>query len=99
MTLENYKKLCDEIWYHNKLYYVDQKPILSDEEFDYLFKKLEAIEKEHPEWVSPISPTQRVGETTLSFKTIEHRIPMLSLAKEATPVFPLSSLQEYLIYQ
>jgi DNA ligase (NAD+) len=59
---------------------VDQNPILSDEEFDHLFKKLEAIEKEHPDWISPTSPTQRVGETPLSFKTVEHRIPMLSLA-------------------
>lgn len=80
MTREDYKKLCDEIWYHNKLYYVDQQPILSDEEFDHLFKKLEAIEKEHPDWISPTSPTQRVGETTLSFKTVGHHIPMLSLA-------------------
>lgn len=80
MTYEDYKKLCDEIGYHNKLYYVDQKPIISDEEFDHLLKKLESIEKQHPDWISPTSPSQRVGESTLSFKTIEHRIPMLSLA-------------------
>lgn len=80
MTYEDYKKLCEEIWHHNKLYYVDQKPIISDEEFDHLLKKLESIEKQHPDWISPTSPSQRVGESTLSFKTIEHSIPMLSLA-------------------
>lgn len=80
MTHEDYKKLCEEIWYHNKLYYVDQKPIISDEQFDHLLKKLEAIEQQHPEWISTTSPSQRVGESALGFKTIEHRIPMLSLA-------------------
>jgi DNA ligase (NAD+) len=76
-----YDQLCQEIWYHNKLYYVDHAPIISDEEYDYLFKKLEKIEKEHPDWVSSSSPTQRVGESlTKGFKTVVHQTPMLSLA-------------------
>jgi DNA ligase (NAD+) len=81
MKKEDYDKLCLDVWHHNKLYYVDHAPILTDEEFDALLKKLEKIEKEHPQWVSETSPTQRVGEMlTEGFKTVEHRIPMLSLA-------------------
>ncbi len=80
MTREEYDKLCNEIRYHNKLYWVDQQPVISDEEYDHLFHKLEEAEKKHPEWVSPTSPTQRVGGVALSFKTVTHRIPMLSLA-------------------
>lgn len=81
LTQQAYQKLCDEIWQHNKLYYVDHKPVISDEEFDHLLAKLEQIEKEHPEWVTHSSPTQRVGEAlTEGFRTIEHRTPMLSLA-------------------
>ncbi|MBA3723157.1 MAG: NAD-dependent DNA ligase LigA [Parachlamydiaceae bacterium] len=82
MTDKNtYEKLCEEIWNHNRLYYVEHAPIISDEEFDHLLKKLESIEKEHPEWVDPTSPSRRVGESlTDGFKTVEHHVPMLSLS-------------------
>jgi len=80
MTRVEYETLCEEIWKHNKLYY-EGSPIISDEKFDHLLKKLEQIEKEHPDWVTPSSPTQRVGETpSKGFETVLHRIPMLSLA-------------------
>lgn len=80
-TREEYEALCDTIARHNRLYYVDHQPEISDESFDHLLKLLEKIEKEHPEWVTSSSPTQRVGEAlTSGFKTIAHRIPMLSLA-------------------
>lgn len=76
-----YDKLCKEIWEHNRLYYVEHNPKISDEEFDHLFNKLIAIEKKHPEWVDSSSPTQRVGEMLVGgFKTVKHHIPMLSLA-------------------
>lgn len=76
-----YDQLCREVWKHNKLYYVDHAPIISDEEFDHLLKKIEDLENHHPHWVTPASPTQRVGEMlTEGFKTSVHRIPMLSLA-------------------
>lgn len=81
----DYEMLCQEIWHHNKLYYIEHQPELSDKQFDLLFKKLEQIEKEHPEWVTAASPTQRVNETvSKGFKTIPHRIPMLSLANTYT---------------
>lgn len=80
MNHDIYLKLCEEIWRHNRLYYIDHAPEISDQEFDFLLKKLEKVEKEHPEWVFPGSPTRRIGETlTEGFQTEEHRTPMLSL--------------------
>lgn len=72
--------LVQEIWRHNKLYYIDHAPEISDQEFDFLLKKLEAMEREHPEWITRSSPTQRVMESlTDGFKTVTHAVPMLSL--------------------
>lgn len=76
-----YEKLCEEVWEHNRLYYSEHKPVISDEEFDTLLKKIESIEQIHPEWIHSTSPTQRVNETpTEGFKTVMHQTPMLSLA-------------------
>ncbi len=80
-TKQTYDQLCQVIWHHNRLYYIDHAPEISDEEYDLLFKRLEQLEREHPEWISPSSPTQRIGESlTKGFKTVTHRVPMLSLA-------------------
>ncbi len=80
MRKDEYEKLCKEIWDHNRFYYVDHAPKISDEEFDKLYKHLEHTEQQHPEWISPHSPTQRVGEAlTRGFKSVEHKVPMLSL--------------------
>lgn len=79
-TYEEYCALCLEIWEHNKRYYVDHNPIITDIEFDHLYKLLERIEQEHPEWILPTSPTQRVGEVlTAGFQSVVHKTPMLSL--------------------
>lgn len=76
-----YEKLIEEIKKHDFLYYVESKPEITDYEYDQLYKKLEKIEKEHPDWVRPSSPTQRIGEVPLkSFRQVEHKIPMMSLA-------------------
>jgi len=76
-----YEQLCELIWHHNRLYYTDHAPEISDEEYDLLFKKLEQLERDNPQWIIPSSPTQRVSESlTSGFKSIEHKIPMLSLA-------------------
>lgn len=76
----DYDKLCQEIWEHINLYSAG-KPIISDEAYDALFRRLVEIEKKHPEWINPNSPTQRVGEIlTSGFQSITHTIPMLSLA-------------------
>lgn len=81
MTFQEYENLCAEVWKHHRHYFIEHRPIISDEAFDRLYHRLEEIEKQHPEWILPTSPTQRVGEAlTAGFKTVEHRIPMLSLA-------------------
>lgn len=67
-------------------YYILDRPALTDEEYDRLFDELLAIEKAHPEWVTPDSPSQRVGasvETT--FEPVRHAVPLLSLGKCTTP--------------
>ncbi len=80
-TQEKYRKLIQEIHRHDQHYYVHAKPLISDYAYDQLVKQLEAIEKSHPELVSPASPTQRVSEmTSKGFKQVAHRHPMLSLA-------------------
>ena len=73
-------KLRAELDRHNRLYYVDAAPEVSDKEYDTLLKQLEAIEAEHPELVTPDSPTQRVGgEPIEGFVPVRHALPMLSI--------------------
>lgn len=73
-------ELKEQIHLHNHRYYVLNDPLLSDREFDLLFKELEGLEAEHPEWVTPDSPTQRVGAAPdTAFGTVPHGMPMLSL--------------------
>jgi len=74
------KKLREKIKHHEKKYYVDNDPQISDYEFDLLVKKLQELEKQFPELITPESPTQRVGEQPLeAFVSVQHRTPMLSL--------------------
>ncbi len=76
-----YEALKAEIEQHNRLYYIDAQPEISDAEFDELMRELEAMENGHPELRTPDSPTQRVGGApTEGFETVEHRTPMLSIA-------------------
>ncbi|MFN0065059.1 MAG: NAD-dependent DNA ligase LigA, partial [Chlamydiales bacterium] len=63
MNEKAYRKLCEEIWEHHRHYYIENAPVISDFEFDKLFFHLEKMEREHPEWIFPGSPTQRVGES------------------------------------
>jgi DNA ligase (NAD+) len=68
------------IRHHEERYYVLTDPEISDAEFDHLVKALEALERDHPELVTPDSPTQRVaGRPVEGFPTVEHAEPMLSL--------------------
>ncbi|MCP4402733.1 MAG: NAD-dependent DNA ligase LigA [bacterium] len=72
--------LRDEIRYHNKLYYVDNNPEISDAEYDRLMQRLKDLEAEHPDLITPDSPTQRVGVALSGdFETVSRRVPMLSL--------------------
>ena len=69
------------IVYHEWRYYVLNDPVISDFEYDSLYKRLEALEQWYPELISPDSPTQRVSnDLTEDFPSVEHLVPMLSLA-------------------
>ncbi len=66
--------------HHNRLYYTDAEPEISDAEYDKLFRELENLEKRHPALADPNSPTQRVGAKPLDgFSQIQHPVPMLSI--------------------
>ncbi|HKR55349.1 MAG TPA: hypothetical protein VJS20_03550, partial [Gemmatimonadales bacterium] len=69
-----------------RAYYVDDRPEMSDAEYDVLFRELEALEAQHPELKTPDSPTQRVGsEPSAAFKKHRHLVPMLSLDNAFDP--------------
>jgi DNA ligase (NAD+) len=73
-------ELRREIEKHNRLYYEEAAPTISDRDYDRLYKELVDLEADFPKLVTPDSPTQRVGGTPLqAFAQIEHRVPMLSL--------------------
>ena len=77
---ERIAELRSEIDAHNYRYYVLDEPSVPDAEYDRLFKELRALEDEHPELVTPESPTQRVGgEALAAFGQVRHEVPMLSL--------------------
>jgi DNA ligase (NAD+) len=72
---------------HNRRYYVDDAPTISDAEYDALFRELEALEASHPEVRLPDSPTQRVGGAARTdFAPVRHAIPMLSIRTETDTV-------------
>ena len=76
--LNELKKIIEE---HNYNYYVLDNPIISDKEWDTLFRELQELETNNPSLIDKNSPTQRVGAKPLKgFKTAAHRIPMLSLS-------------------
>jgi DNA ligase (NAD+) len=82
MKVENrIRKLREAIERHNRLYYVEDAPQITDAEYDALFRELQALEAEHPELRSADSPTQRVGGVPVSeFHEVPHRTPMLSIS-------------------
>ncbi len=77
------EKLREEIRFHEYRYYVLDAPVIPDAEYDKLFRELQAIEEQHPELVTPDSPTQRVGGRPLEmFLPVRHAVPMLSIRTE-----------------
>ena len=73
-------ELRQQIDHHNRKYYVDAAPEISDREFDRLLEELQEIEKATRSWSRPDSPTQRVGGAPIDeFRTVRHRVPMLSI--------------------
>ena len=74
------EKLRKEIRRHDRLYYIEAAPEITDQDYDKLFAKLKKLEADNPELITPDSPTQRVGgEPLTGFDTVEHAVPMLSM--------------------
>ena len=87
-------ELRRQIERHNYRYHVLDDPLISDAEYDQLFRRLVELEKEYPQWASPDSPTQKVGAAPLAnFKTVPHTLPMLSLSN-ATDREEMEEFQE-----
>ena len=81
-----------ELDQHNYRYHVLDEPSIPDAEYDRLFRELKALEAEHPQWITPDSPTQRVGSAALSaFTQVRHEVPMLSLGN----AFDESDMREF----
>ena len=82
VALKRHAQLADEIRRHDHAYYVEGRQLITDREYDQLFKELQELEKNFPELVTPESPTQRVGGApSEKFARVKHRLPMLSLDK------------------
>lgn len=100
--LKRYEELVKTIEYHNDRYYNQDDPKISDYEYDMMMKELKKIEKDHPEFVTPNSPTQHVGGSAKreAGVLVRHRVPMLSLqdvfSKEEVQDF-VKSMQETLV--
>jgi len=78
--IKELEKLKKELAEHNRRYYVEDAPSISDYEYDMMMRRLKEIERENPELITPDSPTQRVGGKALSaFESVRHEIPMDSL--------------------
>lgn len=77
--LERINYLKDEINKHNYLYYVEENPVLSDFEYDEMFRELQKLESQHPDLVTPDSPTQRLGSISTKFEQHKHRYRLYSL--------------------
>lgn len=87
MSVQNrIERLRNEIRRHDRLYYVEAKPEISDREYDRLYAELKELESAHPDLITSDSPTQRVGgEPIEGFATVRHREPMLSIDNTYSP--------------
>lgn len=87
------RKLEKEVAHHSRLYYIYDKPEISDYEYDAMFRHLQELEEAYPELKSPNSPTLRVGGDPLTgFESVEHTVPMGSL----TDVFDFEELDAFI---
>jgi DNA ligase (NAD+) len=78
---KEYQRLIKEVRRHDRLYFVESRPEISDYDYDQLINQLKEIEAAHPEWIEPTSPLQRLSPAlTKGFKQVQHAVPMLSLA-------------------
>ncbi len=93
MIREKIEELRRRLEYHNYKYYVENAPEISDFDFDTLLRELQDLERTHPEYADPNSPSVRVGsDLTSEFQTVQHRFPMLSLGN----TYSLDELHEFI---
>ena len=93
MIRQRIENLRRQLELHNFKYYVENAPEISDFEFDTMMHELQELERAHPEYADPNSPTVRVGsDLTAEFETVRHRYPMLSLSN----TYSLDELHEFL---
>ena len=93
MVRERIEELRRQLELHNYKYYVENNPEISDFEFDALMRELQDLERAHPEYADPNSPSVRVGsDLCAEFATVRHRYPMLSLGN----TYSLDELHEFL---
>src|SRR4029450_1650449 len=73
-------ELREQIREHDRRYYEESRPTISDREYDRLMQELIELEKQHPELITPESPTQRVGgDVQTELKSVRHAVPMMSI--------------------
>ena len=93
MVRERIEELRRQLEYHNFRYYVENAPEISDFEFDAMMRELQDLERAHPEYADPNSPSVRVGsDLTAEFRTVKHRYAMLSLGN----TYSLDELHEFI---
>ncbi|MBI1246950.1 NAD-dependent DNA ligase LigA [bacterium] len=91
-TEKDIEKLRDKIRYHDRKYYVEANPEITDLEYDRLLNQLKDLEAKHPDLITPDSPTQRIGDAPVpNLEQFEHRVPMLSIDN----TYSLEDLQKY----
>lgn len=74
------EQLREQIRFHSDLYYNQDNPVLSDTQYDELFRRLQELEKQYPQFITPDSPTQKVGgQASRAFSEVVHKVPMMSL--------------------
>ena len=86
------EELRTQIRYHDRKYYVESNPEISDLEYDKLLHELKLLEAAHPHLITPDSPTQRIGDEPIpALQSVEHRLPMLSIDN----TYSIAELQKY----
>ena len=86
------EELAAELDRLNHEYYMNDRSLVSDEEFDRMMRELQDLERQYPELASPLSPTKRVGgEVNKSFRQVQHRFPMLSLGN----TYSIEEIEEF----
>ena len=89
---EEIRQLRDTIRHHDRLYYVESRPEITDLAYDRLIHRLRELEKAHPDLITPDSPTQRIGDQPVShLRSVDHRLPMLSIDN----TYSVEELREY----